>query len=163
MDTAMTQEDLVRVLDQAVREVTEQVSGVKLYPDEGALSEDLYTIYISFNKGFHTSLSLCADTALLIRMAQNAWGEEIPITSDIEDFCMEYFNILCGKIAAVLFRNTEIPARFSVPAFYHGRFTPENHRKQFVLTYADGHQQGAHLTHYVPQARESNGECGKAS
>ena len=153
MDTAMTQKELEEMLDQAVREVTEQAAGVRLCRNGSSLGEDLCTVHITFNKGFHTSLSLCADTALLARMARNALGEENLTSRDLEDFGKEYFNILCGKIAAVLFRNTKVPARFSVPSFYHGRYTPEDYRTQFMLTYADEHQEGAQLLHHVPQPR----------
>lgn len=156
MDTAMTQEELKEMLDGIVREVTEQTAGVTLFPGGELRSERLYTVYITFNKGFHTSLTLCSDVALLIRMARNALELEEPTSQDLEDFCKEYFNILCGKIAAILFRNTKVPARFSVPAFYRGRFTPEEHRTQFVLTYADEYRDGIQLVHHVPLFREED-------
>lgn len=151
MNTAMSQQELADLLDEAVREVTEQTAGVQLYPSGGTPGENLCTVHITFSKGFHTSLSLCADTGLLSRMARNALGEEELTQQDLEDFCKEYFNILCGKIAAILFRTTNIPARFSVPTFYHGRYTPENHQTQFMLTYADEQRESAQLTHHVPQ------------
>lgn len=158
MDTAMTQKELEEMLDRAVREVTEQAAGVQLYPGGGVLSEDLFTVHISFQKGFHTSLTLCADTALLSRMAQNALGEEQLSSRDLEDFGKEYFNILCGNIAAILFRNTRVPARFSVPEFYRGRYTPEDQRTQFILTYINEHREGAQLIHHVPRDREDGAE-----
>ena len=153
MNTAMSREELEVMLDQAVREVTEQAAGVQLFPSGEQLGKDLCTVHITFSKGFHTSLTLCADTALLDRLARNALGEESLTQQDVEDFGKEYFNILCGKIAAVLFRNTKVPARFSVPAFYHGRYIPEDHRTQFMLTYADEHQEGAQLIHHVPSSQ----------
>lgn len=151
MNTAMSQEELADLLDEAVREVTEQTAGVQLFPSGETPGENLCTVHITFSRGFHTSLSLCADTGLLLRMARNALGEEELTQQDIEDFCKEYFNILCGKIAAILFRMTSVPARFSVPAFYHGRYTPENHQTQFMLTYADAQKEGAQLMHHIPQ------------
>lgn len=158
MDTAMSQKELEEMLDRAVREVTEQAAGVQLYPGGGVLSEDMFTVHISFRKGFHTSLTLCADMALLVRMAQNALGEEQLSAQDLEDFGKEYFNILCGNIAAILFRNTKVPARFSVPKFYRGRYVPEDHRMQFMLTYTNEHREGAQLVHHVPQNREDGAE-----
>ncbi len=98
MDTAMTQKELEELLDQAVREVTEQTAGVRLYPGGGVLSEDLFTVHISFQKGFHTSLTLCADTALLVRMAQNALGEDQLSSQDLEDFGKEYFKFCAEKL-----------------------------------------------------------------
>ena len=154
MDTAMTQKELEEMLDRAVREVTEQAAGVQLYQSGDTLGEDLCTVHISFNKGFHTSLSLCADTALLSRMARNTMGEQPLTDQDLEDFGKEYFNILCGKIAAYLFRTTQVAARFSVPDFYHGRYMPKDYRMQFVLTYSDAQQEGAQLIHHIPRLRE---------
>lgn len=158
MDSAMTQKELEEMLDRIVREVTEQATGVRLCPGGGALSEDVFTVHITFRKGFRTSLTLCADTALLVRMARNALEEEQLSPQDLEDFGKEYFNILCGKIAAVLFRNTKVPARFSVPKFYHGHYTPADHRMQFMLTYTNEHQEGAQLIHHVPRDREDGAE-----
>lgn len=151
MNTAISQQELANLLDQAVREVTEQTAGVQLLPSGETPSENLCTVHISFSRGFHTSLTLCADTGLVLRMARNALGEEELTQQDMEDFCKEYFNILCGKITAILFRETKVPARFSIPVFYRGRYTPENHQTQFMLTYADAQQEGAQLTHHVPQ------------
>ena len=142
MDTAMTQEELEEMLDRAVREVTEQTAGVRLQPGGELLGKDLCTVHISFRRGFRTSLTLCADTALLARMARNALGEEALTDQDLEDFGKEYFNILCGKIAA----------------FYRGRYAPENHQAQFMLTYANEHQEGAQLTHHVPRSGEDGAD-----
>ena len=151
MNTAIPQQELEDVLDRAVREVTEQTAGVRLCPSASPLGENLCTVHMTFSRGFHTGLSLCADTGLLFRMARNVFGEEELTQQDLEDFCKEYFNILCGKITAALFRSTSVPARFSVPAFYCGRYTPENYRAQFMLTYADEQREGAQLTHHIPQ------------
>ena len=151
MNKVMSQLELEEMLDRAVREVTQQAAGVQLFPSGESPGEDLCTVHITFTQGVHTSLSLCADTALLSRMARNAFGEEKLTRQDLEDFCKEYFNILCGKITAALFRSTSVPARFSVPAFYCGRYTPENYRAQFMLTYADEQREGAQLTHHIPQ------------
>lgn len=150
MDTVMSKQDLEEMLDQAVREVTEQAAGVRLFQSGEALSEDLCTVHISFSKGFHTSLTLWAETGLLARLARSAIGLDELTDQDLEDFSKEYFNILCGKIAAILFRTTNVPARFSVPAFYHGRYVPKDHEMQMVLTYFNDQHEGAQLIHHVP-------------
>lgn len=155
MNTAMPQQELEMMLDQAVREVTEQTAGVRLYHSGESLGGDLCTVHISFRKGFHTSLTLCAETELLAHMARNTVGLEELNDQDLEDFSKEYFNILCGKIAAILFRTTKVPARFSVPVFYRGRYVPEEFRTQMVLTYCDDQKKGAQLTHHVPCVQES--------
>ena len=151
MNTAMPQKELEEMLDSAVREVTKQSAGVQLHPGGEGLGEDLCTVHITFNKGFHSSLTLCADTALLARMAQNVYGETPLTPQDVEDFGKEYFNVLCGKIAAHLFRTTKVAARFGTPTFHRGRYTPEDHQTQFSLTYTDGQQEGIQLIHHIPE------------
>ena len=103
------------------------------------------------------SLTLWGNISLLARMARSALREEHLTQQDLEDFSKEYFNILCGKIAALLFQATKVPARFSVPALYQGRFEPEGHSRQFVLTYTDDQRQGVQLVHHVPDRRQEDG------
>ena len=159
MNTAVTKERLEKILDQALRDVTEQTTGVRLYQGGQPLGEDLCTVHITFDRGFRTSLTLCADTSLLYRMACNSFEEEEIASEDLEEFSKEYFNVLCGKITGALFQATQIPAHFGPPAFYHGRYEPEGHEVQFVLTYCDEHQKGAQLIHSVPRSR-TNGDGG---
>lgn len=153
MENNLSQERLEELLDQAVREVTEQTAGVRLCRSGEPPDGDLCTVYISFHKGFHSSLSLCADAALLSRMAQNAMYTDTVSPQDLEDFSKEYFNILCGKIAALLFQATQVAARFSVPSFHRGRYVPEDRLCQFVLTYSGGERQSAQLTHHIPRTQ----------
>lgn len=154
MDTAIPKEELQAMLGGIVREVTERTAKITLVPGGELRGDHLRTVYITFNKGFHSSLTLCSDVELLTRMARNTLELEEPTVQEVEDFCKEYFNIICGKIAAVLFRDTRVPARFSVPRFYEGRYAPEDHQAQFVLTYADEHRDSIQLTHHVPLVRE---------
>lgn len=150
MNTAMTQEELAKVLDQALQEVTERTAGVRLHQGDQPPGEDLCTVHITFDKGFGTSLTLCADTSLLVRMARNSFHEDTVTQDDLEEFSKEYFNVLCGKIVGAMFRATRIPAHFGQPVFYHGRYEPEGQEAQFILTYSDEHSQGAQLIHHVP-------------
>lgn len=118
MHTALPQQKLEALLDAAVREVTEQISGICLSPGGEPPGEDLCTVYIAFRKEFRSSLSLRADAAMLARMAQRAIGIEAVTPQDLEDFAKEYLNVLCGHIAAILYRDTKKAARFSIPFFY---------------------------------------------
>ena len=154
MNSAMTKEGLEQILDQALQEVTERTAGVRLYQGNQPLGEDLCTVHITFDKGFDTSLTLCADTALLIRMARNSFHEEAVTQEDLEEFSKEYFNVLCGKVVGAMFRATQVSAHFGTPVFYHGRYEPEDQDVQFILTYSDEHSEGAQLIHHVPRALE---------
>ena len=150
MDTAMEQKQLEKMLDQAVREVTEQTAGVHLHPGSAPPEGELCSVHITFKKGFQSSLTLYADTSMLTRMARKVVRKDRVSQQDLEDFSKEYFNILCGRIAALLYKATKVPARFSVPSFHQGCFKPEGHRTQFVLNYADDQREGAQLIHHVP-------------
>lgn len=153
-DTALTEEELAAMLDRIMREVTEQTVGVRLHSGEKKLGENLCTVHISFNKGFHSSLSLCAEMALMERLARKMFGEDIREMQDIEDFAKEYLNILCGRLVRFLYRATHIGASFGVPVFYRGRYAPADQKTQFVLTYMDEQQEGAQLSHLISCARK---------
>lgn len=150
MNTAMAKEELAQILDQAVQEVTECTAGVRLHQGSQLPGEDLCTVQITFDKGFHTSLTLCADTGLLCRMASNSFHEESVTPEDLEEFSKEYFNVLCGRIARAMFQATQIPAHFSPPSFYQGRYEPEGSEVQFMLTYSNENYGGAQFIHHVP-------------
>ena len=101
MNSALTKEKLAQILDQALQDVTERTAGVRLHQGEQPLGEDLCTVHITFDKGFSTSLTLCADTSLLARMAGNSFHEETVTAEDLEEFSKEYLNVLCGKVGAM--------------------------------------------------------------
>lgn len=155
MNTAMSKEELAQILDQAVQDVTERTAGVRLHQGHQSPGEDLCTVQITFDRGFHTSLTLCADTKLLSRMASNSFHEESVSSEDLEEFSKEYFNVLCGRIAKAMFQATQVPAHFGPPAFYRGRYEPEGREIQFMLTYSDEYCGGAQLIHHVPCSDEN--------
>ena len=93
MNTAMSKEELEKILDQAVQDVTERTAGVRLHQGTQSPGEDLCTVEITFDRGFRTSLTLCADTGLLYRMASNSFHEESVSPEDLEEFSKEYFKI----------------------------------------------------------------------
>ncbi len=159
MNTAVTREELEQILDQALQDVTERTAGVRLHHGEQPLGEDLCTVHITFDKGFGTSLTLCADTSLLARMARNSFHEDAVTPEDVEEFSKEYFNVLCGKIVGAMYRATQIPAHFGAPVFYQGRYEPEGQEAQFILTYSDEQREGAQLIHHVPSAQEDRPEA----
>ena len=161
MDAVITREGLEQILDQALQDVTERTAGVRLHQNDQPLGEDLCTVHITFDKGFATSLTLCADTSLLVRMASNSFHEDAVTQEDLEEFSKEYFNVLCGKVAGAVFRATQVSAHFGPPVFYHGRYEPEGQEVQFILTYAGERSEGAQLIHHVPSTREAGAASDK--
>jgi len=151
MDTAVPQQQLQEIFNQVTLEVTEQMGGIRLHLEQASPDgEDVCTVHAAFERGFRSSLSLCAETAMFVRLTQYMMGQEEVEPQDVEDFTREYFNVICGHIAASLFRLTKIPSRFGIPAFYRGRFRPEGQTEQFVLRYSSDHAESAQLTHHVP-------------
>ena len=149
MSTLMPQKDLAELYGRITREITPRAAGIRLRPDTTEPEGEIYTVYVTFEKGFHMTLSLCAEKFLFIRMAQYMMQTEEISRQDMEDVAKEYINVLCGHFSSQLFQLTKIPPRFSVPAFQAGRYTPEGHREDIVLTYSGDHGEHTQLTHHV--------------
>ena len=150
MDTAMSEEKLREVFDRITREVTWDSVGIPLAEGGNGPEEDFCTVHIGFNKGFHSSLSFRADRKLLTRLSQAILQTEEIGSQDLEDVTKEYFNVLCGHIAQVMYQVTRVVSRFDVPSFYPGDFSPEGQKEQFVLNYTDDRRDAAQLVHYIP-------------
>ncbi len=160
MNNAMPKDELEQILDQAVRDVTESAVGVRLRQGDRLPGDDICTVQITFDRGFSTSLTLCANTGLLYRMACRFFHEESVSPEDLEEFSKEYLNVLCGRITGAMYRATQIPAHFGPPVFYRGRYEPEGQEIQFVLTYSDEYSEGAQLIHHVPCSDEGGAVLG---
>ena len=137
--------------------MTEASAGISLIRGETEPGEHICTVHIGFRRGFRSSLSLRADAALFARLARSILQEEQITAQDLEDVAKEYFNVLCGHIAAALYKATQVSARFSVPSFHWGRYSPEGHKEQFVIRYSGDRNEAAELVHHVPIPREGDG------
>ena len=160
MDKNIPEEKLREGLDRIIREVTESSAGIALTRGEAAPGKHICTVHIGFRQGFRSSLSMRADAALFVRLAQSMLQEEHITAQDLEDVAKEYFNVLCGHIAAALYKSTHVSARFSVPSFHWGSYSPEDHREQFVIRYSSGLNEAAELVHHIPVPQEGD-EAGK--
>lgn len=150
MSIVLPRNHLVEIFDRVVREITPQTAGIHLYPGETKPENELYTAYIAFSKDLHTSLSLCAELSFFIRLTQCMIMEENVTPQDVEAVAKEYHNVLCGHIVAQLFPTTKISARFSIPAFYRGRYHPEDFSDYITLTYLSDKNEHVQLIHHVP-------------
>lgn len=70
MDTAMTKEMLKALFDETICDVTKKAAGISLYQGSGKPIGDSCTVYASFERGFCTSVSFCAEEALFKRLTQ---------------------------------------------------------------------------------------------
>lgn len=150
MDTVMSEEKLQDVFDQVTREVTEKMGGIRLCVGNSSLKDDSCTVHAAFARGFHSSLALCADTAMFTRLTQSMLQAEEVSRQDVEDFTKEYFNVLCGHIASRLFQVTKVASRFGIPEFYTGRYQPADQKEQFAICYSSDKNEGARLSHFTP-------------
>ena len=147
MTTTISQAKLQEVLDKITQEVTEMVAGIRLYQAVITPGEKTCTVHADFHSGFQCGLSMCADLALFTRLTQYMMQQEEIQQQDIEDFVKEYFNVLCGHIAAGLFQATMIASRFDVPSFHTGFYQPESMQEQITLNYASDKNESVQLTH----------------
>ena len=157
MDKAIPEEKLREGLDRIIREVTEASAGISLVRGEAEPGEHSCTVHIGFRRGFQSSLSLRADAALFARLSRSMLHQEQITAQDLEDVAKEYFNVLCGHIAAALYEATHVSARFSVPTFHWGSYSPKGHKEQFVIRYSGDRNEAAELVHHVPVSQEGDG------
>lgn len=149
MNTAISQKVLDTIFDEVTRQVTETVAGIHLYRGNTALGGEIYTVCAAFERGFCSSLSLCAEASVFTRLTQNIMQDAQVTSQDVEDFTKEYFNVLCGHVASRLFQITKIASRFEIPSFHRGHYQPENHQDQFAINYFSDKNEGVLLTHHT--------------
>ena len=149
MNNAVSREYLAEVFDHVVRDITRREAGIELQSSDSQPKGETCTVYTAFNKGYHTSLSLCAESSMFVRLTQRMMGREEVTAEDVEIFAKEFFNVLCGHIATQLYQTTRVPARFDPPLFYNGRYAPENNMEHIVLTYSSDKNEIAQLIHHI--------------
>ena len=91
---------------------------------------------------------------MLARLTRNMMQEEEITQADLEDFTKEYFNVLCGQIAAKLFHETKVASRFGLPDFYYGTFEPPRRKEHFSLKYISKEKECAKLVHHTHEYEE---------
>lgn len=150
MDTLVSRAELEKMFDQTLQEVTHRVGGIRLCQGDVPPEGEVYTVYVTFEKGARSSLCLCADKSMFIRLTKYMMRADEVTSQDIEDFSKEYFNVVCGYIAAKLFQTTRVASRFGIPNFCSGRYQPENYEEHLVLSYSGDQSEGAQLIHLRP-------------
>ena len=153
MDTVVPQEGLKEIFDQITRGVTQQAAGISLHEGNVKPTGEMYTVYATFERGLRTSVSMCAEASLFARLTKYMMQEEEITHQDVEDFSKEYFNMLCGQIAARLYQVTKVASRFGIPSFHHGRYVPEGCGEHFELTYTSDGNENAELTCLEPEGK----------
>lgn len=149
----LTQAEIQNVLDQVMQDMTKRIGGICLRKRETMLSGDMCTIYTTFEGSYRGALILCADTMFWTRLARYVMQEDIVDPNDFEELAKEYFNVVCGQIAAGLYRISHSPSRFRIPVFYMGRYIPiAEGEEQNVINYTSDQNEGAQLIHQLISA-----------
>ncbi len=154
MNSVVPRKRLVEIFDQVIREITQQETGLILRPVRAELGGELCTVHAVFNRGINASLSLLAEMSTFVQLTRCIMQTQEVTPQDVEVFMKEYFNVLCGHIVSRLYQETKIPARFSIPVFYHGRFAPEAHLEHIALTYTSDGNGCVQLIHHIPSPRD---------
>lgn len=143
---ALTQTEIQNVLDQVMQDMTKRIGGICLQKRDTLISNDMCTVYTTFEGSYHGALILCADTTFLIRLARYVMQEDTVDPNDFEDLVKEYFNVICGQVVAGLYRISSGPSRFQIPVFYEGRYVPISEEGiQGIINYASDQNEGAQL------------------
>ena len=135
-----------------MQEITHRFAHVRLHRRDMVLSNDVCTVYTTFEGGYHATLTLYMDMAMMVRFTQEFLGDETVTPQDVEEFTKEYFNVICGQLVAKVFQTTHTSARFQIPRFYTGRQIPPVHSgAQWVLNYSGDCDEGAQLLYQLSE------------
>lgn len=93
--------------------------GLKRVPElpEQAEARHLYAVYGETVGAFNIRMQLRAEWPLLERLAGNMKGESLEDQLEIEEYAMEFFNIVCGRFVSELYHVTGESARFLPTVF----------------------------------------------
>lgn len=149
---SLSQQQIMEIMDRVMKDITNRMDDIQRSSEDSIFfSENVCSIHTKFEGGYQATLSLSIDTSLLVRLAQNVLQEEDIRPEDLEDFAKEYFNVICGQIAAKLFQTAHISSRFQIPVFSTGRYSSdEKALSQEVLSYTNNRNEGAQLIHQAP-------------
>ena len=144
-------QELKQVLNHSIQDTTSRYGGIQLMEQDVMLSNDICTVHTMLENAQRSALLLYADTALLTRLAQRILHSEEVTQQDVEDVAKEYLNIICGQVAAGLFRMAHISSRFESPSFRVGHYLPEGEVAcRCELNYEGGHNECMRLLYMGP-------------
>lgn len=143
---------IAEIMDSVMQEFCCLIGDISLCEHHDVLSEDICTVCTTFEGGYHATLVLVADRALLRRLTQRAMEEEEVAPEDVEDFSKELLNVICGRVVAKLSRVAHISSRFGIPVFCIGRHMPDQEGTvcEMVFSCVSIRNEGAQLVHQLP-------------
>lgn len=112
-------EELSPIMERVVCDITQRVGRLELSPAQQASSEGhgpRCALQTTLDGAYRSRLVLAGDYAFFSHLAENMMGGP-PAPEDVEDYALEYFNMLCGHVVAEIFRETQAAAKFHCPIF----------------------------------------------
>ncbi len=149
MDMVISEERLQSIYASSLRLVAEKTAGIRLQADDSAVpGGEVYTVYTNFERGLCFGVAVCAESGLFLRMARQTLRRDRLDFRDVEAFAKESLNMLCGRIAVTLSREAKLSVRFQLPAFYPGRYQPEDRQAGWELRFRSDEDESLRLIHY---------------
>lgn len=97
-----------------VCEIIQSMSGIELEPcpEQSMDYDDVDAVYGLVDGDYCLQLQFKADRALFFRLARNMIGGEPEDLAEVEEYAVEFFNVLCGRFISEVYRTTHAAARF---------------------------------------------------
>ncbi len=149
MASIASEEQLREFCSQAARSVTSQVGGIELGAGNGPPRGDARLVFAPFTKGIEIALALHAETGFFQRVCRCMMRREPADERDIEDAAKEYFNVLCGGVAAALYCVAKVAARFAIPTFHEGSYQPRGWQEDWSMDFLGDNGEHARLICYT--------------
>lgn len=110
--------------------------------------KDLCSVYTTFNGECQTLFVFSAERSFMERITEIMLEEPVTDPEEVVEYMEEFVNILCGHIAASIFRITKAPIRFHSPCFIDGAYLAEDipAENMIVSYFADSYSENAILS-----------------
>lgn len=120
MESTYDNEWVEQMAELLVCEITELISGIQLKrttaPAQEPAGKKWEAIYGFVDGEYQIELRFLAEHSMFFRLAQNMMGSE-PEDSEVEEYAMEFFNVLCGRFISEIYTVADRPVRF-IPIRY---------------------------------------------
>lgn len=118
--------------EQMLLEITEEMAGIHLTTVETKEREVRMDGVCGRTDGDHRMrFQFRAEPGVFYRMAKNMIGDEPTDTEEVQEYAVEFFNVLCGRFISEIHQATKSSARFA----------PTHYEEGPKLTFLDGEEQ----------------------
>lgn len=115
MEAAYDSKWVNTMAETLVCEIIELMSGIKLQDNPSWIQEvkgrKLDAIHGFVDGDYQIELRFLAEPRMFSRLARNMIGSE-PRADEVQEYAMEFFNVVCGRFVSELYKVTHTSARF---------------------------------------------------